>query len=618
MAEIAAPLSAAAAVAAGAELDQLRVDARGLWWRESDPHSGRHRLRHLPHGATRAHDITPAGHSVRSRVHEYGGGDWCLAGDLLCYTREQDQQIYLQQPGAEARQLTALPDCRFNGLCYDPAHKAVVAVCERHQGDTVHNSLVMIKLACGRISTLHSGHDFYTMPALSADGSALAVIVWDHPQQPWRCNRLLYCRRNSDGSPGSLTYSQGEESFLQPRFSADGQLHAVTDRSGWWNLHRYDRQQNDWLNTAPLSCDCGFAQWQCGPSVWDRQDTGGLAFCGMQDGEGKLFHLGPDGSFADLSLSEFCLYREICCHADRVYLIAYARDQAAAVISIDLHKRRQQLHYRLPNPLSGPLSRARAFSFPVEDTRSHGFFYPPATATTIQAHKPPPLLIFTHGGPSAACYPVLNPKIQFWTQRGFAVADINYRGSTGYGRDYRLSLAGQWGQSDVADCVAAADYLARAGLSDARRVFIRGSSAGGFTTLCALAFTSRFAGGASLYGVSDPLALIKATHKFESHYLQWLIGDPQTDLERYRERTPLLHAGRIRTPVIFFQGRRDPVVVPQQTADMVAALQAAQVPVKCLYFDEEAHGFRQPANNARVLEEELAFYQGILSRSAAE
>ena len=222
-------------------------------------------------------------------------------------------------------------------------------------------------------------------------------------------------------------------------------------------------------------------------------------------------------------------------------------------------------------------------------------------------------MIFTHGGPTAACYPTFNPKIQYWTQRGFAIADINYRGSTGFGREYRLALQSRWGESDVADCVAAADFLADAGLCHSNEVFIRGSSAGGYTTLCALAFSDRFRGGASLYGVSDPLALIAATHKFESHYLQWLIGDPEVDSARYAARTPLHHAGQIKTPVIFFQGTEDPVVVPEQTADMVSALETNGVSVRCRYFEGEAHGFRQARNAAQALEEELLFYRDILN-----
>lgn len=613
--EVNAPISAEAAVAAGAELDQLRVDTRGLWWRESDPQTGRYALRHLPHGATDPTTMTPASHSVRSRVHEYGGGDWCLAGPLLCYIRAEDQQIYTLDPSTHAiTALTRLPASRFNALTFDPTHQALIAVCETHADEDVTNTLVMVRLDSGAITTLHRGHDFYTMPAVSRDGHKLAFIAWDHPLQPWIRNTLQLCTRSADGRVTDSRALGGDESFVHPRFDQHGALLAVTDRSGWWNPHRYDATEDSWLNMLPVDADCAFAQWQCGPWVWDINEHDTLALCGMSLGEGRLFSKEANGEHRELSDDRYCLYREICILGDRVYLIAYARDNAPAIVSVEMESACFDVLYQLKSANIGHISVAESFCFPVEGTHAHGYFYPAVTSDS----RPAPLVIFTHGGPTAATYPIFNPKIQFWTQHGFAVADINYRGSTGFGRAYRLSLAGRWGEADVADCVAAVDYLAEHGLCRSDEAFIRGSSAGGYTTLCALAFTDRFRGGASLYGVSDPLALIKATHKFESHYLQWLIGDPVLHHSRYQARTPLIHADQIHAPVIFFQGTEDPVVVPQQTADMVKALALNGVPVECVYFEGEAHGFRQAAHNARVLEEELAFYRHILQANKTD
>jgi dipeptidyl aminopeptidase/acylaminoacyl peptidase len=238
---------------------------------------------------------------------------------------------------------------------------------------------------------------------------------------------------------------------------------------------------------------------------------------------------------------------------------------------------------------------------------AHGFFYP-----AMGAEKTPPLVVFIHGGPTSACYPMLDPRIQYWTQRGFAVADLNYRGSSGYGRQYRQALHWRWGEVDVEDACNVVAYLADQGLIDGQRAFIRGGSAGGYTTLCALAFQQVFRAGASLYGVSDPVALGRATHKFEGDYLDWLIGDPERDAERYAARTPLLHADNISVPVIFFQGELDAVVVPQQTRDMVAALERNGVTVEAHYYSDERHGFRRATNQAHALEQEWQFYRRVM------
>lgn len=545
---------------------------------------------------------------MRSRVHEYGGGDWCLADRLICYVRAEDQQIYTLDPDSgESKALTQLPAGRFNALTYDPAHNALIAVCETHADDEVTNTLVMISLTSRAITTLHRGHDFYTMPATARDGQKLAFIAWDHPFQPWVQNRLVLCERADNGTLGATCSLGAEESFVQPGFDDHDELRVVTDRSGWWNLHRYDEASEEWINEAPVQMDCAFAQWQCGPAVWDQTASGALALCAMSDGEGTLLLRTSDSAPRELSDKRFCLYREIRCFDEWIYCVAYSRTHSPSIIRANSSGELQTL-YRASQPNIGPISVAEGFTFPVDDSQAHGYFYPPTNTT-----GPAPLVIFTHGGPTAACYPNFNPKIQYWTQRGFAIADINYRGSTGFGREYRLALQSRWGESDVADCVAAADFLADAGLCHSNEVFIRGSSAGGYTTLCALAFSDRFRGGASLYGVSDPLALIAATHKFESHYLQWLIGDPEVDSARYAARTPLHHAGQIKTPAIFFQGTEDPVVVPKQTADMVSALETNGVSVRCRYFEGEAHGFRQARNAAQALEEELLFYRDILN-----
>ncbi|RTE67790.1 S9 family peptidase [Amphritea opalescens] len=458
-----------------------------------------------------------------------------------------------------------------------------------------------------------------------------------------------------------------QESLQQPRFLSDNSLVAISDVSGWWNLYRYlfedvnDKPQNhsvetsaptltppkisasnnrltgwaDGVRVEPLwsrTNDFGLPQWQLGVSTWDQLDDDHWIACYMEQGEGCLAMVSALGEERRLT-DQFSLFRHLCCYQGRVYCIAAAQDRAMAIIELAPSEGRHPSDGPLNDSVSpadivnyhgtqmrilaggekpaGNITLPQSVSYPVADETAYGFAYLPRFAPDL-SHRPP-LIVFTHGGPTAATYPLYNPKIQFWTSRGFAVIDLNYRGSTGYGRDYRLRLAGDWGQTDWQDAAAAVDYLANEGLIDPVNVFIRGGSAGGYTTLCALAFSDRFKGGASYYGVSDPASLTRDTHKFESHYLDWLIGDPQQDAALYLERSPLAHADQINCPMIFFQGGQDKVVVPQQTDVMVNALKQRNIPVDYHLYPNEQHGFRQAENQIHSLEAELQFYRQLLS-----
>jgi dipeptidyl aminopeptidase/acylaminoacyl peptidase len=321
-----------------------------------------------------------------------------------------------------------------------------------------------------------------------------------------------------------------------------------------------------------------------------------------------------EGGFGRLALNgedftgNYSRFRHLALDRQFIYCIAASPISPSAVIAIDRSTRSVQVLAGGVAPLPAErISRPQTLRYPSGSGEAHGFFYP-----AMNDDAKPPLVVFIHGGPTSACYPMLDPRIQYWTQRGFAVADLNYRGSSGYGREYRQALHLSWGEVDVEDACAVVKYLAEQGLIDGERAFIRGGSAGGYTTLCALAFQQVFRAGASLYGVSDPVALARATHKFEGDYLDWLIGDPEQDTERYAARTPLLHASNIRVPVIFFQGELDAVVVPQQTRDMVAALEQNGIPVEVHYYAEERHGFRRAVNQAHALEQEWKFYRRVM------
>ncbi|MBV2133746.1 prolyl oligopeptidase family serine peptidase [Pseudomonas sp. MAP12] len=370
-----------------------------------------------------------------------------------------------------------------------------------------------------------------------------------------------------------------------------------------------------WSEPWPMaSADHAPAPWQLGTVSYLPLAGDGLLLSRLQDGWGLLVE--RDGGGRERRLAPaFSRFRQLAADAAFFYCIAGAPDRLPAVLAIARDSGAVRILAGGEQPLAAAeLSCPAPLGFASgAGERAHAFFYPPRNAACgVPAGEKPPLVLFLHGGPTSACYPVFDPRIQFWTQRGFAVADLNYRGSSGFGRAFRLRLAGEWGRIEVEDAVALVGHLGAQGLIDPARAFIRGASAGGYTALCALAFHDVFRGGASLYGVSDPLALRRATHKFEGDYLDWLIGDPERDGERYAARTPLLHAGRIAAPLIFFQGGLDAVVVPQQTEAMVAALRARGVAVAYRHYAEERHGFRQAANLADALEREWQFYRRLL------
>ena len=390
-----------------------------------------------------------------------------------------------------------------------------------------------------------------------------------------------------------------EESIQQPRFDAKGQLYCLTDRAGFWQP--YVESVDGFEPLPSVQADHAPAPWQMGGCTWLPLADGYLASW-SESGFGRLALNGDDLT------GDYSRFRHLALDERFIYCIAASPISPSAVIAIDRASHEVTVLAGGVAPLAAErISRPQTLRYPSGSGEAHGFFYPAMSGETK-----PPLVVFIHGGPTSACYPMLDPRIQYWTQRGFAVADLNYRGSSGYGREYRQALHLSWGDVDVEDACAVVDYLARQGLIDGERAFIRGGSAGGYTTLCALAFHQVFRAGASLYGVSDPVALARATHKFEGDYLDWLIGDPEQDAERYAARTPLLHASNIRVPVIFFQGELDAVVVPQQTRDMVTALEQNGIPVEAHYYADERHGFRRAVNQAHALEREWAFYRRVM------
>ena len=612
------------AAAASADFAELHAAHSGVLWVAFDPLKARCGLFFCRDGAVR--ELTPPGFSVRSRVYEYGGGACCATELGVAFVNERDQQVYridfTVDGGAHSAPyaITDAAHCRYGDLSFVPAWQALLAVEESHEGDAVAHRLVRIGLT-GKRDVLVAGADFYAAPVADFSGQRLAWIEWDRPQQPWVATRL--CLRESGERSRVLAGRGGDQSLQQPRFDARGRLWVLSDQAGWWQPSCIDADMQ--LDAAPF--DHAPAPWQLGGRTYlplaheelllTRFEEGGgvlVRCCGAaqvvrtRDLGGQTIgaHSAP---YMEQRLADgFTRFRCLAADSEYVYCIAAAPDCLSAVLAIRRSDGALRVLAGGERPLrEEQLSRPQSFSCAVGDERSHGFFYSP-----VSSRERPALVIFLHGGPTSACYPVFDPRIAFWTLRGYAVLDLNYRGSSGYGRAYRLRLAGQWGELEVEDIGAAIEALGEEGRIDPQRVFVRGGSAGGFSALRALAELPQLRGGASLYGVSDPLVLRRLTHKFEADYLDWLIGDPQQDTERYQARTPLLQAERIKVPVIFFQGALDAVVVPSQTESMVEALRRRGLPVEYHLFAEEHHGFRRAANLAAVLRAEHAFYQCLI------
>lgn len=612
---------AAEAVAAATEFSELHANAVGLFWLEYDPATAVHRLCHRATTQNTAKGaksfLTPAGYSIRSRVNEYGGGSFCASADAVFFVDEQDQQIYsLTLNSGTFTLLTQNQTCRFGDLFYDNALQRILCVRETH-AESVTQDLVAIDSRTGRVTQLASGADFYASPQVNDAGSQVAWVEWNVTAMPWDKTRLAVAVLDTETGalaanelPSYLRPGDGEsQSILLPRFDRTGALWCISDHQGWWQLYRVE-PNGPWLCLDSEEFDHALPPSQLGHQQYAFLPAEEVAFCKLQRGWMHLEVRDLEGGRRRL-LPDYSLFRYLQSYQGALYCVAGAPDRTSTIVQIDVETGNHQVLeggvQLLPD---ADLAKPEPFSFPVTtDTRAHGFFYRPANSHhLLKRFHHAPLIIMVHGGPTSATYPVLNPMVQFWTQRGFAVADLNYRGSSGFGREYRQALYHRWGIADVEDVLAALVELERRHWCNTGRAFIRGSSAGGFTALSAVVASGRFLGGCSLYGVSDPWTLRQATHRFESRYLDWLIADARSP-ERFQARSPLGKAEQITTPMIFFQGGRDKVVVPAQTEAMVAALKGQGLDIAYHYYPGEGHGFRQASTRQHALEQELAFYR---------
>jgi dipeptidyl aminopeptidase/acylaminoacyl peptidase len=615
------PITAEALVEQAVRLAHLSLDinAGQLYWIEGRPREGgREVLVTANVAGGNPSDVVPPGFSVRSQVHEYGGRCYATRGDLVVFSNWADQRLWTIVGAAEPTPLTAEPaqprSVRFADPVITPDGKAVVCVRETHRIDgTVENDLVVLALdhPGAEPALVASGHDFYSAPRLSPDGTRLAWIQWDQPDMPWDSTELCVADfpaltnwQRVAGGPG--------ESVTQPRWSPLGVLHYVSDRSGWWNL--YDQSG---AALCPMNAEFAGPDWIFGNANYGFDVDGTLIAAWSGDGRA---HLGPvrQGQ-AQAWNFPFTDYSYLAPGGGAVFAVAGSPSQPPAVVRLSdagVQVIKASREVRL-DPVY--FSHPEAIEFPTggADT-AHALFYAPAHPEFKgPATERPPVLVIIHGGPTSATTSTLNLAVQYWTSRGVAVVDVNYRGSSGYGRVYRRRLNGAWGIADVEDCAAVVTWLDAQGSVDGSRALIRGSSAGGFTTLAALAFTDRFAAGASHYGVGDLELLARHTHKFEARYLDSLVGRWPEEVDEYERRSPIHHVDRITSPLILFQGLDDKVVPPEQAETMYRALRDGGVPVAYLAFDGEQHGFRQAETVIEVMLAELEFYGRVLGFTPA-
>jgi dipeptidyl aminopeptidase/acylaminoacyl peptidase len=615
------PISAARVAAGSTPLSSLRLAGANIHWLQGLPdEGGRVVVMVSTPDAVLPRRLTAAPLNVRSRVHEYGEGAYAIAGEVLYLSNFADNLVHRLDAGGVPQAITRDSAQRHADFEIDAARRRLIAVREDHRDPSrePRNSLVALSMeGTAEPVELAAGQDFYAAPRLSPDGRQLAWLAWNHPSMPFFDTELWLADVAADGAlvaPRRVAGGIGE-SLAQPEWSPDGRLFVVSDRSGWWNLYRVDAP--DALEPlCPMNAEFAHPQWVFGRDMFGFNGANEIIATCIEQGMSRLGRIDvATGRWTPIA-SAFTDIDELHVGPGFVAVIAGSPMLPRQVARIDLASGASTVLAssvdELPDP--GFLAAAQPIEFPSARGRSaHAFYYAPTHPGFVALPgERPPLLVTSHGGPTASTNTSLRLNVNFWTSRGFALVDVDYGGSTGHGRAYRELLKDAWGIVDVEDCVAAARHLAACGLADARRMAIRGASSSGFTTLCALIFHDVFKAGASYFGVSDLAGLDADTHKFESHYTTSLI--PRSD---YAARSPLAHADRLNTPVIFFQGLDDRVVTPDQSESMVAAMKRRGVPVEYHAFEGEGHGFRKAATIETCLQAELAFYARVFGFAAS-
>ncbi len=602
----------------------------GWWyWTEIRPNEGgRYAIaRGRPGGAIE--DVIPREFNARTRVHEYGGGAYLVAGSTVYFCNFTDQRLYRVESGGEPQAITPEPArkaaLRYADMRLLPAGSTLVCVRESHEGNEVVNELVVLPTdGSGEPRVIQSGRDFYSYPRPNRDGTRIAWTCWDFPNMPWDGTELWVADLAADGSLSNESKVAGsaDESVLQPEWAADDTLYFISDRSNWWNIYRLDGGAIEAV--APIDAEIGGPQWGFGQSYYQVLDDGRIVCIYGHRGKQHLGVIERGAKSITEVVTPFTSYRPqyLAAAGSTVAATAASPTEFSSVFVYDLEATRLEILKRGSEEETDPryLSEASPVEFPTEHGRTaHALYYPPKNDDyTAPNGEKPPLVVMTHGGPTGQTMASLNLEVQFFTSRGFAVVDVNYGGSTGYGREYRDRLLGQWGVGDLEDCANAARHLVQQGEVDGDRLAIRGGSAGGYTTLCALTFTDVFAVGASYYGLADLETFAGETHKFEARYLDRLVGPYPDAKDLYWERSAANFPERLSVPMVLLQGLEDEIVPPSQAERMIEVLEEKKIPYAYLAFEGEQHGFRKAENIQRSLEAELYFYSKIFGFDIAD
>ncbi|PSO51257.1 MAG: peptidase [Cyanobacteria bacterium SW_9_44_58] len=619
------PITSDLIVSESIGLGGVIYDSQDIYWLEGRPsEEGRYVLvRRTPQGTVE--DVTPQPYNVRTRVHEYGGGAFLVAEGTIYFVHFDDQRLYRKFPYADPEPLTPEGKRSYAEPLLDSWRDRLICICEDNETIDAEprNYIASIDLNTGKAAPLVSGCDFYVSPRLSPDGKTLAWVQWNHPNMPWDDTELCIGTIDDEGMIRDIQVVAGgkEEAVCHPLWSPDGQLYFVSDRTNWWNLYRLT-SEGEIESLFEMEAEFAFPHWVFGLSLYDFVSPEQIVCTYTQNGQWYLATLNTKAKTLKPLDVPYTDIGSIHTEANEVVFVAGSATEPTSVVEMNIETGKSRVLKKATNLDIDPgyLSVPEPIAFPTTGEKTaYAWFYPPQNKDYRGPDgELPPLIVKSHGGPTAATSPRFNLKIQYWTSRGFGFVDVNYGGSTGYGREYRQRLRKNWGIVDVDDCVNAAKYLAQTGKADGNRLAITGGSAGGYTTLAALTFRDTFQAGASHYGVSDLEALAQETHKFESRYLDQLVGQYPDEKEIYHARSPIYHTEKLSCPVIFFQGLEDKVVPPNQAEKMVEVIKQKGLSTAYVPFKGEQHGFRRAENIKRALDGEFYFYSCVFGFTPAE
>ncbi|MGF1490414.1 MAG: S9 family peptidase [Prochloraceae cyanobacterium] len=616
------PITSDLIVSKTIKLKEILTDDRDIYWLEGRPNEGGRSVVVKLDREGVAIDLTPEPFNVRSRVHEYGGGAYTVANGIVYFTNFSDRRIYKQVGNSFPQPITPEDNKRYADLTIDPHRNRLICICEDHSHPETEpeNSLVSIDLDSETITVLASGEDFYSSPRLSEDGNQLAYISWNHPNLPWDSSKLWLINLQSNETK-CIAGEREEESICEPKWSSDGILYFSSDRNGWWNLYRLDRSEQIEL-VFQLDAEFAYPHWIFGLSNYSFVDNTTIVCSYTEKGRWYLGTIDTEKKQLEKLDLPYSDIESVKTSGNNILFIGGSSTIPTAIVRLDLTTKTTTILKQSSETEIDPgyISTPEAIEFPTANGKTaYAWYYPPKNKDYSQpTGELPPLLVKSHGGPTAAASVNFNLRIQYWTSRGFGYLDVNYGGSTGYGRKYRQRLDRNWGIVDVDDCVNAAKYLVKQKKADPDRLAISGGSAGGYTTIAALTFKDTFKAGASYYGIGDLEILARDTHKFESRYLDRLVGKYPEEKQIYIDRSPIHFTSQLAVPVIFFQGLEDKVVPPNQAEMMVKAIENKGIPVAYVTFANEGHGFRRAENIKTALDGEFYFYSRIFNFQPAE